>query len=65
MVVQIGLIWCAGSAAGQVGHGYDFVEGSFVSNPRAIDRGGELIPRGHQLSVHTQTAASLLDRSLR
>ena len=50
---------------GQVGHGYDFVEGSFVSNPRAIDRGGELIPRGHQLSVHTQTAASLLDRSLR
>ena len=50
---------------GQVGHGYDFVEGPFVSNPRAIDRGGELIPKGHQLSVHTQTAASLLDRSLR
>ena len=50
---------------GQVGHGYDFVEGPFVSNPQPIDRGGELIPRGHQLSVHTQTAASLLDRSLR
>lgn len=46
-------------------HGYDYVEGPMVGRVQGAYGAGPIEPWGHQLSVHTQRAASLLDGFLR
>jgi hypothetical protein len=45
-------------------HGYDYVEGPMLGNPRAFMGGGPARAFGHQLSAHTPTLIELLMRGL-
>ncbi|MGH3694713.1 MAG: DUF6531 domain-containing protein [Pseudonocardiaceae bacterium] len=45
-------------------HGFDFVEGPMVGNVRGIRNGGSLEPWGNQVSFHTESGATVLNRNL-
>ncbi|MCA9941131.1 MAG: hypothetical protein KC418_20970, partial [Anaerolineales bacterium] len=51
---------------GPLQHGYDFVEGPFVVNHKVARNPNlnhrSLIPRGHQISIHTQKAVGAFNR---